>query len=355
MNCRNCQNFLPDDAIFCNMCGADVVVASIPEGYTLDPASGLCYQTVPGTDPTTGQPGNWVTWLNAATGEYTQNFYPTAQMEQIEQIEIKTVQQPVAPQQPTAPQQPVAPQQPAAPQPAFEIPSAPPQEVGLQPPIYQPDVSPRRKSPLMFVIPAASLLIGAGLAFLIYGGDKTPSDTNIPETVAVVTDEIQANDPDGGFSEVDASQTTMFADTDSYLGDSEKQQDDLISSQGNMDMSTESDTLHNYEEGEADGVDQLAVLTWLAEELQRATSQQLPITVFVRDYAMVISYKYDHMITPREAEMRHIEQVESADIYTEILEAMFGEGITNPVIIAEYLNSNGDFVYSKIYTLEGSR
>ena len=50
-----------------------------PEGFLLDPSSGLYYNTAMGTDPETGAPVQWVTWFDANSGEYTQVSYPMEQ------------------------------------------------------------------------------------------------------------------------------------------------------------------------------------------------------------------------------------------------------------------------------------
>ena len=48
----------------------------IPEGFILDPGSGLYFISTPGNDPATGASGQWVTWYYPDTGEYLQQFYP---------------------------------------------------------------------------------------------------------------------------------------------------------------------------------------------------------------------------------------------------------------------------------------
>jgi hypothetical protein len=47
----------------------------IPEGFTLDPNSGLYYQLTPGMNPETGETGQWTTWFYPDTGDYQQQFH----------------------------------------------------------------------------------------------------------------------------------------------------------------------------------------------------------------------------------------------------------------------------------------
>ena len=55
-----------------------------PDGYLLDPESGLYYSSAMGTDPETGAPAQWVTWFDANSGEYRQVCYPVEEQHHIE-------------------------------------------------------------------------------------------------------------------------------------------------------------------------------------------------------------------------------------------------------------------------------
>ena len=61
----------------------DMVYAP-PDGYSLDPESGLYYSSAMGADPETGTPVQWVTWFDANSGEYQQVCYPVEGQEGIE-------------------------------------------------------------------------------------------------------------------------------------------------------------------------------------------------------------------------------------------------------------------------------
>jgi len=50
--------------------------ANVPDGFTLDPGSGLYYKAMPGINPENGAYGTWYTWLKADTNEYKQQFFP---------------------------------------------------------------------------------------------------------------------------------------------------------------------------------------------------------------------------------------------------------------------------------------
>ncbi len=76
MNCPNCHNHLPDEARFCNLCGAVVTKYSAPEGFQIDPSSGFYYQSQTWNDPNSGKPVQWVTWFDPQSGEYQQVSYP---------------------------------------------------------------------------------------------------------------------------------------------------------------------------------------------------------------------------------------------------------------------------------------
>ena len=52
---------------------------TIPNGFQLDPGSGLYYQETHGYDPETGVPVRLITWYNPADGMYHQTAYPVQQ------------------------------------------------------------------------------------------------------------------------------------------------------------------------------------------------------------------------------------------------------------------------------------
>jgi hypothetical protein len=109
----------------------------IPEGFTLDPNSGLYYQLAPGMNPETGETGQWVTWFYPATGDYQQQFHAT----------LPT--QPMQSQQPN--EKPV----------------------------------PHKKSRLklmLIILPIIGLLVGAGIFFMQFGGQGNA----VPDGVLLV-------------------------------------------------------------------------------------------------------------------------------------------------------------------------
>jgi hypothetical protein len=71
------MNQLPDDALFCNVCGEEIKQAAqyaAPDGFILEPNSGQYYMITPGQNPDTGEDGEWTTWYNPNGGGFSQTF-----------------------------------------------------------------------------------------------------------------------------------------------------------------------------------------------------------------------------------------------------------------------------------------
>jgi len=138
-----------------------------PPGFVFDPNSGMYYQSVAGNDPATGQVGNWVTWFNAGTGEYTQQFYPAAPVTPVQQEVV--VQQPVV-QRHSVQQQSVA-QQHSAVQQQTTPPFGHPSREGNY--VSSNDIAKKKFNPILIVLPLVGLLVGIGVAYFLHGmGEK---------------------------------------------------------------------------------------------------------------------------------------------------------------------------------------
>jgi len=249
-----------------------------PPGFVFDPNSGLYYQSVPGNDPVTRQTGNWITWFNTGTGEYTQQFYPAA---------------PVAPV--------VQQQQYATPQ-------------------------SQRLNPMLFLIPVASLVIGMGLAFILYGRD-TPSGNDGDKSDLVVVADI------GG----DADNTSMPTPSPSPSPFPTPY----------PTPTPEPDTLQSHDAGKAN---ELAIMNELARDLQRGYDENgLNYLAFVRDNEFVMVYRAGFSMDYSEAERRHRENIEPDGFISNVLQELWERGVASPVFTVEYWDENNRAFYSKSY------
>jgi len=289
-----------------------------PPGFIFDPNSGMYYQSVAGNDPATGQAGNWVTWFNAGTGEYVQQFYPVV------------VQQQVVQQQTTPPfghpsregnyahagyQQQMQQQQ--MQQQQMQQQQMQQQYAGLQP---------QKLNPLLYLIPVVSLIIGVGLAFVLYGRDTPSGNGEIkPDDLVVVVD-------DGGFGDTD--NTTMPSPTPSP-----------------SPLPSPSPEVVTLQPHDADRERELAILNQVVLEWNSVFTDDagLEISVFVRDYELVFAYHMGFSLAYEESKRRHFEHVDSTGIFTGIVEELRGLGIVSPVVVVEYWDENNTVFYSYSY------
>ena len=318
-----------------------------PPGYVFDPNSGMYYQSVPGNDPATGQTGNWTTWFNAATGEYTQQFYPAATpvapIQQQQPVMQKQLQ--MAHQQPMMQHQ----QHMMHQQHHGVAGSNPSQASGTRNDVYQArndgmGIAPQTKrlSPLMYAIPVVVLLVGVGLAFLLYGRDSVSSgnDVNKPDALVIADD--------GGLADSDNTSSGQKADTDIIQDDQGSNQDNQSSDQGTQDLqSAETVTLQPHD---ADRANELAILNQEARDANSAFSEGgLDMSVFVRDYELVFAHHMDFSLEYEEAKRRHFEHVDPAGLYIGIVERLRELGVTSPVVVVEYWDENGRVFFSHSY------
>lgn len=130
--------------------------APIPEGFTYDSNSGVCYITTPGTDPATGAAGNWYTWFYPSNGEYKQVFYPAE----------------------TVPQSPRKPDRRKASEPVRRI-------------SVKPGSNGKSKTRILLVLlPLFALLGGSAFAFWQAGGLQLftkPADATIPAGIVIMS------------------------------------------------------------------------------------------------------------------------------------------------------------------------
>ncbi len=174
MICPDCKAEIPSGMRFCSDCGWKIPAYAQPEGFTYDPQSKQYFRSYPATDPQTGAAGNWMVWFNAETGEYRQQFYPSA---------------------PTSNAPPrTSPDTQSRRSPPASIPSraAPPRPTAYSPPRHAPNAAPRATaaSPMrggkrgfnpFMLIPPIALVCGIGLAFALNGGSALPTDGELME------------------------------------------------------------------------------------------------------------------------------------------------------------------------------
>jgi len=115
-----------------------------PEGFELDPGSGLYYIVTYAPHPETGELGRWTTWFNSEVGEYQQTFTPDPP------VKLPEAQQNAV----TAPQA-QGQQRAVGEGPTHSVKPAKPPSKKLR--------------PLLALIPAAGLVLGALIAALQFG------------------------------------------------------------------------------------------------------------------------------------------------------------------------------------------
>lgn len=139
---------------------------SPPDGFTLDPDSGLFYKLTPGKDET-GQSGRWITWFYPDTGEYVQDFEPDAPTSQFVNTAARV--EPV------------------------QYPAHTPQLANPRP--VKKAAAKKKLALIHIIMPVAALIVGVLISFIQFGGTGADSGGSVAQPPPGVTGNGQAQTP----------------------------------------------------------------------------------------------------------------------------------------------------------------
>ena len=119
----------------------------VPDGFTLDQNSGQYYKETLGRDKN-GAPGTWYTWFYPDIGQYAQEFYPDENAQTVTQYQTDAAQTQRANSN-------------------FAAARNQTEHSAVRTTV---PAEKKKKSPLLYFLPVATLVIGAAAAFIVNGG-----------------------------------------------------------------------------------------------------------------------------------------------------------------------------------------